>query len=173
MHCSACSPIKRNHGSTDGANRLAKKCRHSEKLYDVSTLTLKCSGDCRSIGVVTTSCEHETVANSMSRRRIIWKQEFIHHMHILARCHGNRTASFIFEKMRTNEDQTPTARTVKLFFACEVVSNTTRITFSQMCNFALFTQLDNSSDIIQFDVFPTVHHSIGYFLEPTLMHTSI
>jgi len=24
-----------------------------------------------------------------------------------------------------------------------------------------------------FDVFPTVHHSIGYFLEPTLMHTSI
>ena len=25
----------------------------------------------------------------------------------------------------------------------------------------------------QFDVFPTVHHSIGYFLEPTLMHTSI
>ena len=24
-----------------------------------------------------------------------------------------------------------------------------------------------------FYVFPTVHHSIGYFLEPTLMHTSI
>ena len=27
--------------------------------------------------------------------------------------------------------------------------------------------------IMYFDVFPTVHHSIGYFLEPTLMHTSI
>ena len=26
---------------------------------------------------------------------------------------------------------------------------------------------------VLFDVFPTVHHSIGYFLEPTLMHTSI
>jgi hypothetical protein len=130
-----------------GANRLAKKCRHSEKLDDISTQTLKCSGDCRSVGVVTTSCEHETVAKSMSRRRVMWKQEFIHHMHILARCHGNRTAGFIFEKMRTHKDQTPTARTVQFFSACEVVSNTIRITFSPMCNFALFTQLDNSSDI--------------------------
>jgi hypothetical protein len=148
-HCSTCSPIKRNHGSTDGANRLAKKCRHSEKLYDVSTQTLKCSGDCRSAGVVTTSCEHETVAKSMSRRCVVWKQEFIHHLHILARYYGNRTAGFVFEKMRTNEDQTPTARTVQLFSAYEVVSNTLRNSFSPKCNFALFKELDNSSDIIQ------------------------
>ena len=31
----------------------------------------------------------------------------------------------------------------------------------------------NSKIYFLFDVFPTVHHSIGYFLEPTLMHTSI
>ena len=38
----------------------------------------------------------------------------------------------------------------------------------------LVEYVDRKEDpLIQFDVFPTVHHSIGYFLEPTLMHTSI
>jgi hypothetical protein len=40
---SASSPIKRNHGPTDGANRLAKKCSHSNKLCDTATYTLKYS----------------------------------------------------------------------------------------------------------------------------------
>ena len=31
----------------------------------------------------------------------------------------------------------------------------------------------SSALLYKFDVFPTVHHSIGYFLEATLMHTSI
>ena len=33
---------------------------------------------------------------------------------------------------------------------------------------AMYVQIYTGSD-----VFPTVHHSIRYFLEPTLMHTSI
>ena len=39
-----------------------------------------------------------------------------------------------------------------------------------------FTKLQKAtiSFVISFfDVFPTVHHIIGYFLEPTLMHISI
>ena len=34
-------------------------------------------------------------------------------------------------------------------------------------------ELGGATGYFYFDVFPTVHHSIGYFLEPTLMQTSI
>ena len=40
-------------------------------------------------------------------------------------------------------------------------------------SFKLEMSLGPNKLAYRFDVFSTVHHSIGYFLEPTLMHTSI
>lgn len=98
-HYFSCSPIKGYHKRTDKANGLAKKCRHSSKLHSVQAdiKVLHWQAVC----AVVLSCWNQTLGISMSRCSYSGNKNLFTTCSLAKR--HSRTASFIFEKIRTNE----------------------------------------------------------------------
>jgi hypothetical protein len=93
------SPIKVYHKRTDKANGLAKKCRYSGKLHSVQSdiQVLHWQAIC----AVALSFWNQTLGISMSRCSYSGNKNLFTICSLVKR--HSRTASFIFEKIRTNE----------------------------------------------------------------------